>query len=544
MRAVAFQRLLVLVWALILGAAPVLALDSSPAPQPRDGGAELSDEVAPVAVDGRVLFSLRGIPSYPAVRRAAAVADRIRGLARDPSFDPASLAIINDAYDSRISAGDRFVLRILDADAEREGIDRRSLATVYLVQVQQAIVSYRSARTREALASAGWRAALALVLAALALFAVRRGFRFLEGWMERRYGARVQAVTISTFELVRAERVRSAVHAVLHLVMVLSLFFVGFFSMGYVLSLFPWTRGAASQLGDWVLAPLAVLGNGLALKLPDLVFLGVMALVVRYTLRLLRLFFAALGQGEVKLKDFDPVWADPTYKIVRLAVIVFALIVAYPYIPGSDSAAFKGVSLFIGVVFSLSSSTALANVMAGYMIIYRRAFHEGDTVKIGDVFGLVTRVRLQATHVRSLWNEEVVVPNSTILGSEVVNYSALAKKDGLLLHATVGIGYETPWRQVEAMLLEAAARTPGLRPEPAPFVLQTALGDFAVTYELNVACDDPTAMRQLLNELYRNVQDVFNEHDVQIMTPAYMADPAEPKVVPRDKWFLPPARKP
>ena len=183
--------------------------------------------------------------------------------------------------------------------------------------------------------------------------------------------------------------------------------------------------------------------------------------------------------------NFDSEWALPTYKIVRLAVVAFALVVAYPYIPGSGSAAFKGVSLFIGVMFSLGSSAFIANTIAGYSITYRRAFRVGDRIQVGNVFGDVSEIRLQVTHIRTLKNEEVVVPNS-ILRQNVVNYSALARSRGLILHTTVGIGYETPWRQVEGMLLLAAERTPGLLREPPPFVLQTALGDFCVVYEINV----------------------------------------------------------
>ena len=229
---------------------------------------------------------------------------------------------------------------------------------------------------------------------------------------------------------------------------------------------------------------------------------------------------------------------------MRAAVIAFALIVAYPYIPGSGSAAFKGVSLFAGVVFSLGSSSAISNVIAGYMMTYRRAFKVGDRVKIGDAVGDVIDMRLQVTHIRSLKNEEIVIPNSEILTGQVLNYSSLAAENGLILHTTVGIGYETPWRQVEAMLLEAARRTAGLGSRPSPFVLVTELDDFAVKYELNAPCGEVRAMQALYTELRHNVLDVFNEHGVQIMTPEYETDPAEPKIVPPAHWYDCPAAPP
>ena len=238
----------------------------------------------------------------------------------------------------------------------------------------------------------------------------------------------------------------------------------------------------------YVVGPLATMWASFVSIIPDLIFLVILVYVVRIVLRMIRRFFEAVEQGRIHLANFDREWATPTYKLLRPLVIAFAIIVGYPYIPGSGSEAFKGVSLFLGIVFSLGSSSFIANMIAGYSMTYRRAFKLGDFVQIGDVRGVVSAVRLQVTHVRTIKNEEIVVPNSQILGASVINYSSLAQSNGLILHTTVGIGYETPWRQVEAMLLEAARRTPGLLTEPPPFVLQLQLGDFCVTYELNVYC--------------------------------------------------------
>jgi small-conductance mechanosensitive channel len=276
--------------------------------------------------------------------------------------------------------------------------------------------------------------------------------------------------------------------------------------------------------------------------IPDVLFLAVLFLVTRYLLKVVHLFFAAVGRGEVTFAGFEPEWADPTYKLLRIGIVALALVVAYPYIPGSGSEAFKGISIFIGIVFSLGSSSTIANLIAGYTMTYRRAFRLGDRVKISGATGYVTGMRLQVTHLRTVKNEEVIIPNSTILNNEVVNYSSLARTRGLILHTTVGVGYATPWRQVEAMLLMAAERTPGLMREPAPFVRQLALGDFAITYEINGYCDNVQAMGQIYTALHRNILDVFNEHGVQIMTPAYEGDPGQPKVVPKDQWFSAPAR--
>jgi small-conductance mechanosensitive channel len=344
--------------------------------------------------------------------------------------------------------------------------------------------------------------------------------------------------------VVRAEqlwRLLTRIHGLLWAVGVLVILY-GY--LHYVLFLFPWTRWLARDLLDFLLEPLRTLGLGLVGVVPKLLFLLVLFLVTRFVLRLVRLFFDGIAAGAVALPDFDPQWAWPTYRLLRLVLVAFAVIVAYPYIPGSETGVFKGISIFIGVIFSLGSSSLIGNLIAGYTMIYRRAFKVGDRVRIGEHLGDVEQVRLLVTHLRTPKNEEVVIPNSTILGGEVVNFSTMAHREGLILHTTVGIGYETPWRQVEAMLLEAAARTPGLLREPPPFALLKALGDFCVTYEINVHCGEPRAMNRLYTELHRNILDVFNEFGVQIMTPAYEGDPAQPKVVPKERWFAVPAEIP
>jgi small-conductance mechanosensitive channel len=275
-----------------------------------------------------------------------------------------------------------------------------------------------------------------------------------------------------------------------------------------------------------------------------MVFLVVLFFIVRLALKLIHIFFDAVEHSTITFAGFEPEWARPTYNIVRTGVIAFGIIVAYPHIPGSESDAFKGVSLFIGILFSLGASSTIANLYAGYTMIYRRAFKIGDRIKVGDTVGDVVDTRLLVTHLRTVKNEVITLPNSQILSGEIVNYSALARTEGLILHTEVGIGYGTPWQQVEAMLLLAARRTPGLHSEPPPFVLEKALGDFAVTYELNVYCSNVPAMARLYADLHRKILDVFNEYGVQIMTPAYEGDPETPKIVPPRDWYVAPATSP
>ena len=506
--------------------------------------AELEEfsETAVVVVDGRPLFRVHGVQSYPAHERAHRIAQQILALARDRSFDPAALDTTEAEGWVWIGPPERRVMRVYDVEGELEGVDKRTLAHLFVLSAREAIVQFREARTRGALMGSAWRAGGAILLAVAAAFVMRFLLRLLRRW-ETAKQSTVKGVSISSFELVRAQHIWAVVRTTLRVVFGLASIVLTVLFLQFVLGQFPWTQGASHQLQGWFLAPIQYFGRGLLAMIPDLIFLVILVFATRYALRVIKLFFDSVGRGAVELQGFYPEWAGPTFNLVRIAVIAFSVVLAYPHVPGANTEAFKGVSIFMGAVLSLGSTGVISNVIAGYTMVYRRAFREGDLIRIDDVIGFVTKIRLQVTHLRTRMNEDIVIPNVKILNSEVTNFSTLAEHEGLILHTTVGIGYETPWRQVEAMLIEAANRTPGLLKEPTPFVRQRGLGDFAVTYEVNAFTRTPHQMALLYSLLHANILDVFNEHGVQIMTPAYEGDPEEPKVVPKDKWQWPPPTK-
>jgi len=532
------RRLIVLlvILGVTLGASPIALAQDKPA-----AAAETDDVTAPVEIDGTVLFQVRGTSSYPAQRRADQIRGRIEGVARDRSVPIDSLHLSDSGVLTRLSAGDRPVMIVTDADATQEQVSRAELAVTHLAVIRNAILEYRAARTPQALRRAAIRSLAATAVFALVVGTLIWFWRKVDAVLHRRLQARIHSVGIQSFELMRADRIWAGLRNAMHIVRMLVFATCALLYLGFTLAQWPATHGLARNMVGFAAAPLQIIAGGILANIPRLVFLAVLFVVIRLVLRMIRLFFHEVGHGRVTLRGFDAEWAEPTYKILRVAVVAFGLIVAYPYIPGSQSEAFKGVSLFIGIVFSLGSSSAIANIIAGYMMTYRRAFKVGDRVKIGDFVGDVIEMRLQVTHLRSFKNEEIVIPNSQILSGEVMNYSSLGRLQPLLLHTEVGIGYETSWRQVEAMLLDAAARTPGIAADPRPFVMIKRLGDFAIVYELNAACRDVPAMNRLYTLLHQQILDVFNEHGVQIMTPAYEGDPSEPKVVSPDKWEVAPS---
>jgi small-conductance mechanosensitive channel len=515
-----------------------------PSAQPGPDLAALEQGVptAPVLIDGVTVLRVRGISAFPAEERARAIAGRIRDIGANAAISPDALRVEETEMSSRIVAGRQLVMNVYDVDAAVEGMARPVLANLYLDRIRSAIASYRLARGAPALQQAAVKAVVATVvffaLVAVIIWLRRR----LDAILDSRYGQKIESLDAMSHDVVSVKRLWRFLDATLRFARTAVIAILALVYLQFVFGLFPYTRPVASSVTGYVVGPLETMWSAFVHKIPDLIFLAILVIVVRVILRMVRRFFEAVEQGRIHLANFDREWATPTYKLLRPGIIAFAIVVGYPYIPGSDSEAFKGVSLFLGIVFSLGSSSFIANMIAGYSMTYRRAFRLGDFVQIGDVRGVVSAVRLQVTHVRTIKNEEVIVPNSQILNASVINYSSLAQSNGLILHTTVGIGYETPWRQVEAMLLEAARRTPGLMEDPPPFVLQLQLGDFCVTYELNVYCRDPLRMRATYTDLHRHILDVFNEYGVQIMTPAYEGDPEVPKVVPREQWYLAPAK--
>jgi small-conductance mechanosensitive channel len=242
-----------------------------------------------------------------------------------------------------------------------------------------------------------------------------------------------------------------------------------------------------------------------------------------YVLRFIHFVFRALEKGTIQFSWFYPEWADSTYKIVRILVIAFAVAFVFPYIPGSRSPAFRYISLFLGVVASLGSSSAIANLFAGVVLVYTRAFQIGDRVKIGDTMGDVMERSLLVTRLRTIKNEYITIPNSIALGSHVTNYSFCQEKPGLILHTSATIGYDAPWRKVHELLVSAAAATKLILSEPPPFVFQTSLNDFYVTYQLNAYTEHPHQMQGIYAELHANIQDKFNEAGVEICSPHFFA---------------------
>ena len=311
----------------------------------------------------------------------------------------------------------------------------------------------------------------------------------------------------------------------------------------FALNQFPYTEPWGKKLGGYIIDIIEGLTTKAIDSLPGLFVVFVIFMITYWLVRLSKTFFKEISKGSIALSWLDPEAALPTSKIFTAIIWIFGVVMAYPYIPGSNTDAFKGIGVFLGLLISLGASSMVGQVIGGMVLMYSRAMKVGEIVQIGENYGKVMEIGFFSTKLRTMKNEEINIPNSVLMGSITKNYSKLSKSEGLIIHSTITIGYDAPWRQVHAMLLNAAGRTAGLQKNPPPFVLQQALSDFYVEYEINAYVEKLEGILKVKTELHANIQDEFNKYGVQIMSPHFEGQPNEKVWVPVEKWNEAPAKK-
>lgn len=479
---------------------------------------------APVIFRDDTLFRLYGsLGPFTAAQRAAAAAARLDETAHARGVQGDSVAAIDRNGYSDLVMRSTVLMSVVDSDAVPLGRPRSEVAHAYASRVHQALALARDRLSAQAILIDAAYAVVATLALLLALYLLHLAFPRIYRRLEARRLARVPALRIQQFELLSAEGLSRTLLLIaqgLRIAVTLILFYI---YIPLVLSFFPWTEPLSRRIVGYALTPLGAAWDAFLGFVPSLFYLLVIVLITRYVLKLIQALFRAIESGAVAFHGFYREWADPTYKIARVLVLAFAAVVCFPYLPGSHTDAFKGVSLFLGVLFSLGSSSAVSNIVAGIVLTYTRAFEVGDRVQIGEAIGDVTERSLLVTRLRTIKNVEVTIPNGTVLASQVHNYTRLAPTAGLVLHTTVTIGYDAPWRTVHELLVAAAHRTDNILEEPHPYVLQTSLDDFYVSYELNALTRRAELMAVTYSLLHRNIQDACNEAGVEIMSPHYGA---------------------
>ncbi|MCA9798757.1 MAG: mechanosensitive ion channel family protein [Cyanobacteria bacterium HKST-UBA04] len=370
------------------------------------------------------------------------------------------------------------------------------------------------------------------LLLPLAIGTVTRFFKLATTPLET-HPQRFPNVTFRGLELVKGAQLAKTLLHLLRAIYTFALVLITYAYFSIVFSFFDQTRGITKLLLQFVFQ---IIGSFWALfvaYLPNLFSILMIVFVSYHALKIIRLLLTAISEGKLLFKGFHKDWAEPTYSIVRFLTILFVLVMVFPLLPGFDSPAFKGISVFLGVLLSLGSTGAIANVIAGIVLIYMRSFEVGDRIETNQIMGDVIEKTLLVTRLKTINNEEVTIPNSAILANPTINYTNLSSKgDGLVLHTNVTIGYDTPWRQVHQLLQDAAAQTDLILDRPEPQVYQTALDDFYVRYELRAYTKHPHKMAQIYSDLHQHIQDQFAAAHVEIMSPHYRANRQGPITIP------------
>jgi small-conductance mechanosensitive channel len=488
-----------------------------------EASAALATPPIPVSFRGTRLFDVRGpIGTLSTTERAAAIETRLMLAAGQRGAGPPAVRAQRRTGVIEIFAGEQFVMSVTPADAAPLGRTAEQRAADLVQVISGALEREFVERSTAGLV----RAALLSVLGCLAAWAtwlaIHFALRWLEGLWRRRVAPAVPGETGSALRMF-SEQLGDVLAALARGARVLSGLVLVVFAVGYALSLFPWTRDVAATLDTEIRATVRGGLRAIVEYLPNLFYIAVLALVFRVLVRFARLFFERVASGQLRIEGFHAEWGAPTFQIVRVLLVAFAIAVIFPYMPASDSRAFQGVTVLLGVVVSFGSASAVANLIGGLVLTYMRALAVGDRVRIGDAEGDIVGRDAFVVRMRTVKNVEITIPNATVLSGPIVNFSPATRESGVLLYTRVTIGYDVPWRQVHELLFEAARRTPRVLAEPAPFVLQTALDDSYVHYELNVHIREASLMSRILSDLHANVQDVFAAAGVEIMSPVYEA---------------------
>ena len=499
-----------------LAAARLAAQAASPEPDQATLG-------YPVNVDGReILRIFENVGSFSAQERAQAVANRLQTLVNDPTIDLDQIAVVDSPFGTSIELRDNVLLVVTDNDARHLQVSRSVVASYYLKQIREGIRAAREQHSKKFLIWAGVKALVTLLIYLLLLWIVIAGARRLL-LVVLPVARQLDGIKIQKSQLLGGERIAALIGTLIRAARVILIVALTWVFLGTEFNYFPWTREHGKRLLGYITTPVGFVIRGFLNYLPNLFYIIVIGAVMYYVLKFLRVLAREIERGNIRIPGFYPEWVFPTYKIVRFLLIALTAVLIYPYLPGENSPAFKGIGLFIGVLFSLGSTSAVANVIAGIIIIYARGFRAGDWVKIGDNTGEITALTMLATHLQTIRNEEVIIPNSVVLSNYMTNYSMQARIKGLILHTSVTIGYEEPWRDVHELLIQAALKTKDILREPAPFVLQNALQDSYVQYEINAYTDQPKRMLYIYSDLHGNIQDCFFAAGVEIMSPIYSA---------------------
>jgi small-conductance mechanosensitive channel len=513
-----------IIWGHFLTAIVLLLILTCPtrAQEPVSAAPDVETQSASLVFNQKRLVTfygtLDGLTPDERVERTSIV---LRKLLSEKDFDINSIRAVDGQSGTDIVASNQRIVTITERDAVSAQGNTRLVANDFILKLKYALVRKEASADPSLLAKGIAFCAIGFFIMVLLTAIVCRISIFANDRLRRLHDTTMQGLRIQKAELISADTLFDIGRGIIKLVQCSSIFVLLTTYILVALSFFPNTRPICDALIESARIPLSSLGDSILHYLPNLFTIVVIALLTYGTMFIARFFFCAVRDGSISFADFDPQWAEPTYKLVRFVLVFFGLVCALPYLPSWDSPAFKQLGLLVGVLISFGSSSAVSNVMAGVVLTYTNAFRVGDRVRLADSVGDVIEKTLFVTRLKTPKGEIVSIPNGPILAGSITNYSVEAETGKLILNKTVTIGYDAPWRKVHEALLSAARKTPDLLAEPEPFVLQRSLDDFYVTYEINAYTDHPHHMLETYSNLNANIQDSFFEAGLEIMSPHF-----------------------
>jgi small-conductance mechanosensitive channel len=476
----------------------------------------------PVILFNDTLFLVYSrVGAVTASGRASFITAHLKEVARDYTIDPDSITVFSEGDLKDICHKEKILLSVSKRDAIWNDLSQDSLATEFRDRIVKAIKTYRESVSTKTILI---KIILALVVFVV-FFALIRLLRFLflrldnklipgfnlpEKWQFFRDYEKGQKERHVKILLVLSRFIRYVMYFLLSLIMIL-----------LIINILPQTKPVGVKLLVYILDPLKKIGIALFNYIPNLFTIVIIIILFRLLIRFFRYLADEITTGDLKIPRFYPEWARPGFLIVRFVLLVLMVVFIFPFLPGSDSVAFQGISVFIGLVISISSTSIIGNLIAGLVITFMRSFKIGDTIKTGENAGIVVEKTAFVTRIRSFKGEFITIPHSNILSSHVTNYSASAEDDKLILYTSITIGYDAPWQKVHEMMISAALATEHILKNPEPFVLQTSLNDYHISYQLNAYTKHPEIQPRIYSELHQNIQTKFNEAGVEILSPMY-----------------------
>ncbi|MGK7892738.1 MAG: mechanosensitive ion channel family protein [Xenococcus sp. (in: cyanobacteria)] len=479
-----------------------------------------------VIFNGATLFSYTSdIQGFSAQKRAKRTSQAIEEVAKNSDIALDSLKIV-ELEGLRVIATEKdSVFTLLEADAQAVNRPLDELATEYLQIVQNAISQYREEKEVkipvQRFISVTSEIVIVTVLLLLLSLMLNRFKRQVEIWKTTLFRPlRIQNLQIFSVD--------QEANLLLGLVKLIYWGIVGtiiFIYLSLLTRYLPQTKKLGDTIFNYLNSLLTNIGKAIIAYLPNLFSILLTIIVTFYIIRFCKLIFNAIDSGTLSIPGFYPDWAQPTERLLVILISAFSLVIIFPLLPGADSPAFRGISIFVGALFTLGGASAIANLVGGFIIIYTRAFQVGDRVQIADVKGDILEKTILSTRIRTTKNEIITIPNASLITSNIKNFTTALRdiEQPLILHTKVTLGYDVPWRQVHQVLIKAALSSPDILEEPTPFVLQTALGDFSVSYELNAYTNQPSIMPEIYSQLHQNIQDKCNEAGIEILSPQYSA---------------------